>query len=98
MMSVELPIIKNLLAILKVAIATTTLILTAEVGGMSAIAQTTPLSQLSDVQPTDWSFEPLRSLIERYSCLAGYPDNTYRGNRVLTRYEFAGRYWNGVSF
>jgi hypothetical protein len=63
MMSVELPIIKNLLAILKVAIATTTLILTAEVGGMSAIAQTTPLSQLSDVQPTDWSFEALRSLI-----------------------------------
>jgi len=22
-------------------------------------------------------------------CIAGYPDGTYRGNRALTRYEFA---------
>ncbi|MDX2214533.1 MAG: iron uptake porin, partial [Oculatellaceae cyanobacterium bins.114] len=26
---------------------------------------------------------------ERYGCIAGYPDGTYRGNRALTRYEFA---------
>ncbi|HAX77858.1 MAG TPA: hypothetical protein DCY88_18965 [Cyanobacteria bacterium UBA11372] len=60
-------------------------------GIASLHAQTTPVSQLSDVQPTDWAFEALRSLVERYSCLTGYPDNTYRGNRGLTRYEFAAR-------
>ncbi len=52
-------------------------------------AQVTSVSQLSDVQPTDWAFGALQSLVERYGCIAGYPDTTYRGNRALTRYEFA---------
>lgn len=51
--------------------------------------QVTSVSQLSDVQPTDWAFQALQSLVERYGCIAGYPDGTYRGNRALTRYEFA---------
>jgi len=51
--------------------------------------QVTSVSQLSDVQPTDWAFQALQSLVERYGCVAGYPDGTYRGNRALTRFEFA---------
>ncbi len=47
------------------------------------------VSQLSDVRVSDWAFTALQSLKERYGCLAGYPDNTYKGNRILTRYEFA---------
>jgi Carbohydrate-selective porin, OprB family/S-layer homology domain len=54
-----------------------------------AFAQVTSVSQLSDVKPTDWAFQALQSLVERYGCIAGYPDKTYRGNRALTRYEFA---------
>ncbi|MBD2611849.1 carbohydrate porin [Nostoc punctiforme FACHB-252] len=53
------------------------------------LAQVTSVSQLSDVQPTDWAFQALQSLVERYGCIAGYPNLTYRGNRALTRYEFA---------
>ncbi|NJN10706.1 MAG: iron uptake porin [Richelia sp. RM2_1_2] len=53
------------------------------------ISQVTSVSQLSDVQPTDWAFAALQSLVERYGCIAGYPNGTYRGNRALTRYEFA---------
>jgi hypothetical protein len=53
------------------------------------MAQVTSVSQLSDVQPTDWAFQALQSLVERYGCIAGYPDSTYRGNRAMTRYEFA---------
>jgi len=53
------------------------------------MAQVTSVSQLRDVQPTDWAFQALQSLVERYGCIAGYPDGTYRGNRALTRYEFA---------
>ncbi|MFB2772056.1 iron uptake porin [Pelatocladus sp. BLCC-F211] len=53
------------------------------------IAQVTSVSQLSDVQPTDWAFQALQSLVERYGCIAGYPNSTYRGNRPMTRYEFA---------
>ena len=49
----------------------------------------TSVSQLSDVKPTDWAFTALQSLVERYGCIAGYPDRTYRGQRAMTRYEFA---------
>ncbi|MEH1836245.1 MAG: iron uptake porin [Nostoc sp.] len=52
-------------------------------------SQVTSVSQFSDVQPTDWAFQALQSLVERYGCIAGYPNSTYRGNRALTRYEFA---------
>jgi hypothetical protein len=53
------------------------------------MSQVTSVSQLSDVQPNDWAFQALQSLVERYGCAAGYPNNTYRGNRALSRYEFA---------
>jgi Carbohydrate-selective porin, OprB family/S-layer homology domain len=55
----------------------------------NASAQVTSVSQLSDVQPTDWAFQALQSLVERYGCIAGYPDGTFRGNRAATRYELA---------
>jgi hypothetical protein len=57
--------------------------------GKSSQSQVTSVSQFSDVQPTDWAFQALQSLVERYGCIAGYPNGTYRGNRALTRYEFA---------
>ncbi len=55
----------------------------------TSLSQVTSVSQFSDVQPTDWAFQALQSLVERYGCIAGYPNGTYRGNRALTRYEFA---------
>jgi hypothetical protein len=61
----------------------------AEQSGEPALAQITSVSQLSDVQPTDWAFQALQSLVERYGVIAGYPDGTFRGNRAMTRYEFA---------
>jgi hypothetical protein len=51
--------------------------------------QVTSVNQLRDVAPTDWSFEALQSLVERYGCIAGFPNQTYRGNKPLSRYEFA---------
>ena len=55
----------------------------------NSLAQSTNVSQLRDVQPGDWAYEALRSLVERYGCIVGFPDGTYRGNKALTRYEFA---------
>lgn len=55
----------------------------------SELEQVTSVSQLSDVRPTDWAFQALQSLVESYGCIAGYPDGTFRGNRAMTRYEFA---------
>ena len=53
------------------------------------LGQVTNVSQLADVKPGDWAYEALRSLVERYGVIAGYPDGTFRGNRPITRYEFA---------
>ncbi len=53
------------------------------------VAAVTSVSQLSDVRPTDWAFTALQSLVERYGCIAGYPDSTFRGGKSLSRYEFA---------
>ena len=57
--------------------------------GGESLDQVTNVTQLSDVSPGDWAYEALRSLVERYGCIAGYPDGTFRGNRATTRYEFA---------
>ncbi|WP_072620033.1 iron uptake porin [Spirulina major] len=46
-------------------------------------------SQFSDVSPGDWAFQALDDLVRRYDCLKGYPNGTFRGNRALSRYEFA---------
>ncbi|MDG2991380.1 iron uptake porin [Candidatus Synechococcus calcipolaris G9] len=51
--------------------------------------QVTSVNQLSDVRPTDWAYQALASLVEKYGCIAGYPDGTFRGNRAATRYELA---------
>lgn len=54
------------------------------------IKQVVPsVSELTDVQPTDWAFQALQSLATRYGVITGYPDSAYRGDRTITRYEFA---------
>jgi hypothetical protein len=51
--------------------------------------QVTSVTQFSDVQPTDWAYQALSQLVERYGCVAGYPNGTFRGGRAMTRYEAA---------
>ncbi|MDM7954434.1 MAG: iron uptake porin [Cyanobium sp. CZS 25K] len=51
--------------------------------------QVTSINQFSDVKPTDWAYQALSNLIERYGCVAGYPNGTYKGGQAMTRYEAA---------
>lgn len=86
----------SLLGAVSAAVASPTF---AETTSVSQISQTmnndpvaqnvTSVSQLSDVKPTDWAFTALQSLVERYGCIAGYPDRTFRGKQATSRYEFA---------
>jgi len=39
--------------------------------------QVTSISQFSDVRPTDWAYQALSNLVERYGCVAGYPTGTF---------------------
>jgi len=55
----------------------------------STAEQVTSISQFSDVQPSDWAYQALSNLIERYGCVAGYPNGALSGERSITRYEAA---------
>ena len=54
-----------------------------------SLAQVNNVKQFRDVEVTDWSYEALRSLSDRYGCISGFPDGTYRGERSVSRAEFA---------
>ncbi|MEB3351928.1 MAG: S-layer homology domain-containing protein, partial [Cyanobacteriota bacterium] len=43
----------------------------------SSSEQVTSISQFSDVRPSDWAYQALSNLVERYGCVAGYPDGTF---------------------
>ena len=62
---------------------------TAELQALIERMQVTSINQFGDVQPTDWAYQALSNLIERYGCVAGYPNGTFRGNRSMTRFEAA---------
>jgi len=51
--------------------------------------QVNSVRELRDVAPGHWAYDALRNLIERYRCISGFPDGTYRGNNGVNRYEFA---------
>ncbi|MDA0215690.1 MAG: iron uptake porin, partial [Cyanobacteria bacterium] len=51
--------------------------------------QVTSVNQFSDVQPTDWAYQALSNLVEKYGCVAGYPNGTYKGGQAMTRFEAA---------
>jgi hypothetical protein len=51
--------------------------------------QVTSITQFSDVRPTDWAYQALNNLVERYGCVAGYPNGTFVGGQSMTRYEAA---------
>ena len=54
-----------------------------------ALEPLTKVSDLRDIKPTDWSYRALEKLINRYRCFSGYEDRTFRGDRDISRYEFA---------
>lgn len=81
--SPDLPIQENLTSVNELSLPE------GEIESNESMSQITNVTQLRDVSPGDWAYEALRSLVERYGCIAGYPDGTYRGNRAMTRYEFA---------
>ncbi len=58
-------------------------------GQEEAIPKVTNVNRLRDVSPKDWAYEALRGLVERYNCISGFPNLTYRGSQTLSRYELA---------
>lgn len=61
----------------------------AELGKYSNQKQPTSITQFTDIQPTDWAYQSLSNLLERYGCVAGYPNITFEGKKAITRFEAA---------
>jgi hypothetical protein len=51
--------------------------------------QVTSVNQFSDIRPTDWAYQALSNLVEKYGCVAGYPNGTYKGGQAMSRFEAA---------
>ena len=71
------------------AFATPDVSVSALQGRNPQVSQVSSVSELTDVDPNQWAFQALKSLVERYGCIEGYPSKKYLGNRPLSRYEFA---------
>ncbi|MGC1248137.1 MAG: S-layer homology domain-containing protein, partial [Spirulinaceae cyanobacterium] len=56
-------------------------------GDRNALDQVTSVNQLSDIDPF-W-FSAVQKMVDKYGCIVGYPDGTFKGQRNITRYEFA---------
>ena len=52
---------------------------------IDALAQSTPVFQLRDIDARHWAAQALRQLSQRYNCLPNY----FTEEAILTRYEFA---------
>ena len=46
------------------------------------------VADLTDVKPTDWAYQAVQSIVDRYGFMRG-EKGLFRGNAPLTRYEFA---------
>ena len=54
-----------------------------------AEAQLTSINQLGDLQPSDWAYQALATLVDRYGCVAGYTNGSFSGSRAISRFEAA---------
>ena len=55
----------------------------------ASIAAPVMAAPLSDVQPTNWAFAAIQSLNDKYGCVAGYPDGTFKPTQPATRAQAA---------
>lgn len=53
------------------------------------VSQVSSVSELTDVNPDTWAFQALKSLVERYGCIEGFPTKQFLGNEPIKRNEFA---------
>jgi hypothetical protein len=53
------------------------------------VAEVMGNAPFTDISSAHWAYEAVNNLVTNYGCLSGYPDGTFRGDELVTRYEFA---------
>ena len=61
----------------------------AAVNQYTSAEQATSITQFTDVRPGDWAYQALGNLVEKYGCVAGEGNLTFRGGQPMTRFEAA---------
>ena len=56
-----------------------------EVDKYATAEQVTSINQFTDIRKTDWAYQALENLVQRYGCVAGYPNSTFVGGQAMTR-------------
>jgi hypothetical protein len=84
-----IPIILISLLFSKSSVKAETILGQVNLNSNSSQSQINSVDRLRDVAPTDWAYQALKNIIERYGCNAGFPDLTFRGSQLISRYEFA---------
>lgn len=46
-------------------------------------------AQLVDISPDHWAYPAIEAMIDKYRIMGGFPDKTFRGQKLLNRYEVA---------
>jgi hypothetical protein len=57
--------------------------------GPPALAQRDRSSQFTDISSEHWATKAVRAIVDKYQIMEGYPDETFKGGKRLTRYEAA---------
>jgi hypothetical protein len=47
------------------------------------------VADMVDVRVDHWAFAAIQAVVEKYGIMEGFPDRTFKGQRNLTRFEFA---------
>lgn len=56
---------------------------------VSSLAKPESFSQFQDIQPSDWAYQALANLFQRYGCISGFPEDAFRGSIAISRFEAA---------
>ncbi|MFM7550435.1 MAG: iron uptake porin [Cyanobacteriota bacterium] len=76
-------------ALLGPGLATAADLQLAEIGRYSVNEPLNPGGPFTDLRPSDWSYQALSNLVERYGCGAGYAQGSFKGSRAISRFEAA---------
>ena len=51
------------------------------------------VSDMQDLDTSHWAYKAIQQCVEKYQIMEGFPDNSFKGGRTVTRYEAAASFY-----
>ncbi|HEY9724081.1 MAG TPA: S-layer homology domain-containing protein [Oscillatoriaceae cyanobacterium] len=58
-------------------------------GQAHPVLAATSADEMRDLSPNHWAYKSIEQLMLRYGVMSGFPDDTFRGDKPVSRYELA---------